>query len=142
MKKDLTQHQVGCLELTLGGHEFKVEPPSAARGILLMKVVTIGWQATLNPDSVSEETVIAQLGEDVVKSFGGDNGLDKLALGENVWQEMIDANIPLKDITMAARYAAFYWVFDESTADKITEAESAQKNGTALVPTDVELPKH
>ena len=141
--KDLSAHQVGNLSITLSGREFVIRPPSAVEGLLLMKIVTIGWQAAFNTENMSEEMFLAQIGKDALEQIANKEfGVERLALGEDILQEMLDAKIPGKDITMAARYVAFYWVFDKKTADKMMDDDLAIKNGTYLpLPTDVELPK-
>lgn len=141
--KDLSAHQVGNLSITLSGRDFEVRPPSAVEGVLLMKIVTIGWQAAFNTENLDEEMFLAQIGQETLEKIANTEfGVERLAIGEDTLQAMIDAGIPAKDITMAARYAAFYWVFDKKTADKMMDDDLAIKNGTYLPqPTDIELPK-
>ena len=143
MLKDLSAHQIGNLSLSLSGRTFIVRPPGAAEGVLLMKIVTIGWQAAFNSDNLSESVFLEQIPAETLEKIAADDfGVERLALGEDVLQEMIDAKVPAKDITMAARYAAFFWVFDEASADKMMATDLAIKRGEQLpTPTHTTLPK-
>lgn len=139
---DLSAHQTANLVIRLSGRAFMVRPPGALQGILLMKVVTIGWQAAFDPKNMSEQVFLQAIGEEELKRIGQDDfGVERLALGDTL-QDMLDANIPKNDITMAARYAAFYWTFDKEVADKLMADDLAMKRGESLPPpTDTELPK-
>lgn len=143
MPKDLSKFQIGSLQLQLGGKTFEVKPPSSARGIMLVRIVTMGFQAALNPQGLEEDSIPDILGADVMAAFEmeKDFALEKLALGADAFDAMVEANIALRDITMAARYASYYWVFDEETADHALEDEYRKSHGQPTGPTDTELPK-
>jgi len=143
MAKNLSKFQIGSLQLELGGSTFEVKPPSSARGIMLVRIVTMGFQAALNPKGLEEDSIPSILGADVMAQFDmeKDFALEKLALGADAFDAMVEADIPMKDITMAGRYAAYYWVFDEETADHALEDELRKRNGQPTGPTDTELPK-
>lgn len=142
MEKDLSAHQIGDLKLVLGGRSFIVHPPSALEGVLLMKVITLGWQAAFDPKNMNEELFLSQIGQEELERLGNTQfGVERLALGDTL-DEMIQAKLPAPDITMAARYASFYWVFDKGTADKMMDQDLAIKRGEYMPPpTDTELPK-
>lgn len=145
MGKNLSKYQVGPLPVELGGKHFIIPPPSSARGAMLSRIATMGMQAALLPGNVTDDSVTQILGEEVMTELAKDRdfGLEKLALTSEVFDQMIAAEIPLKDISMTARYSMYYWVFDEATADRALELELQQRlNPAEEVPLgETELPK-
>jgi hypothetical protein len=141
---DLTKFQVGALPLTLGDLHFLVKPPSSVRGVMLTRVVTMGLQAGLTQTDFTEDSIAQILGADTVEMLSEDKdfGLEKLALGDDTFQQMFDADIPTPDIRMCARYSAYFWVFGKKVAEDIMENELKERDGQVMPePTDVELPK-
>ncbi len=120
VQKDLSSRQIGNLELTLGGRTYRVRPPSARDGEVLMKIVVLGFASTsIAPDEdITEETIARVVGSENLQRLDGEHAIDRLALG-STYDEMYAAGLPSADIATAAKYAAFYWVFGESVADKI-----------------------
>lgn len=106
---------------TGGGFTYSVQPPSADRGLLLARLVSLGLRAALSDSdaqAVTEE-MKTELTEAEQEILAEPAALERLALGEDVHARMTSDGHPLPDITAYGRYAAFYWVYGESAADNI-----------------------
>lgn len=126
VRKDLRGHRTPPLELLWDdGRVFVVQPPNARRGELLAKGIAWGIAAVQHPEQATQDKMAAELGEEYLTQLGGEYVIEKLALGEDTWQEMFDAGLSLVDIQFLARYAAFFWVFGEAAADALDNSPGA-----------------
>lgn len=141
---NLSKYQVGFLPIELGDFNFLVKPPSSARGVMLTRIITMGLQSGLAQQDFTEDSIAQILGADTIEYLSTDKdfAIEKLALGNDTFQQMYDSDLPIDDIRMAARYASYYWVFGAKTADDLMQNELNERNGETMPePTDVELPK-
>lgn len=98
------------LELTLGGRTYVVPPPSTeAAGQILAAAVRAEVKLGLVEGPVPPEV------QAVLDTIGDAHP----ALGEKVWQQLIDDNVlpPVRD--RLAYYAVFYWAKGKEFADWI-----------------------
>lgn len=128
--KDLTEYLAPNLEFQHAGKTYTVPPPTKDVGLKLAAVNAYGANiATHGPADAlakmhaTQRAVIEMLGESV-------NDIGVLSLGA-AYDEMVADNVPGPHIDFYARYALYYWVLGEETADAIIAAEREAKSGPA-----------
>lgn len=140
---NLTRFQIGELPLELGSGVYVVPPPDSVRGIMMTRIATLGLNAAIRPDQLTDDSVMQIMGQEALDNLMNDKdlGIERLCLTTEVLEQMQKDKVPLNDIQMAARYVCLYFVFDKKTAERALEDELSERNGMQTSPTDVELPK-
>lgn len=124
MVKDLSAFATPTLDINLGrGREVSINPPSVKDGAALATITTIG--SGISSGEVSQaaqdmfNTTVADMTEEDLK---------RLAVGDR-YDWMVEQGWAWTDIETVCRYATFYWVYGESIADQIMQAERDQAAG-------------
>lgn len=114
--KDLSAFLTPNLDIKHGSKVYTVKPPTKDVGLKLAAASSLSMAA------VSGQTVesLPDSYRRIIDSIK-DQDLGELTLGD-VYQEMIDDDVPGPHIDFYARYALYYWVYGEQVADEIVSA--------------------
>lgn len=120
MVKDLSAFAAPTLDLNMGrGRIVHIAPPSAESGAKLAAIVTLASAVAAGDISDSVRSQYNQMLQDMDQE-----DLDRIAVGGE-YDRMVAEGWPSNDIRTVCQYATFYWVFGESTADAILNAEKS-----------------
>lgn len=135
--KDLSSFLSPNLDIKLGDRTYSVPPPCYKTGLVLAAVLDVST-AAVNGQTVPQAT------QDLFDSFDKGRDIGELSLTPKVLEQMREDGVPAPDITMATRYALYYWVLGEASADAITLAQhgvdEAPKASTTSPSTGSESP--
>lgn len=103
------------LELTLGGHTYKVRPPSVDRG---RAITACAARAELSLGLVRGELPAELV---AVLDKLGEQPLGTITLGQDVYDRMVADEVPVLDIDRAAYYALWFWARGKAMADWVAD---------------------
>lgn len=118
--KDLTDLLTPPLPLAIRGKKYTVPPPDAAAGRLLGRLLAIGMRAAAaGDDSVDLDAEVSDgFTEQEIAALDKPGALERLALSDQIYEQMVADGWPGPDIVKFGRYAALYWIFGEEVADR------------------------
>ncbi|GMA31604.1 DUF7426 family protein [Litorihabitans aurantiacus] len=126
--KDLTAHLVPPLHIPYAGTTYEVQPPSKDTGLKLAAINAAGVATYASVIQAcptcghSGSPELPNSTRELLESMG-EAEVAPLALGQDVYDQMLADRVPGPHIDKFGLYALYYWTLGEATADAIFEAQ-------------------